>query len=68
MDSNRVGTYLLYVSLFFAVTSAWKYFGDFVAAVYRAPGAKPEQPAAPRRRAGTPRAPRMTRVRGAHIP
>jgi CDP-diacylglycerol---glycerol-3-phosphate 3-phosphatidyltransferase len=44
MDSNRVGTYLLYVSLFFAVTSAWKYFGDFVAAVYRAPGAKPEQP------------------------
>jgi CDP-diacylglycerol--glycerol-3-phosphate 3-phosphatidyltransferase len=42
MDSNRVGTYLLYVSLFFSVTSAWKYFGDFVSAVYRAPGAKPE--------------------------
>jgi CDP-diacylglycerol---glycerol-3-phosphate 3-phosphatidyltransferase len=42
MDSNRVGTYLLYVSLFFSVTSAWKYFGDFVSAVYRTPGAKAE--------------------------
>ena len=42
MDSNRVGTYLVYVSLFFSVTSAWKYFSDFVAAVYRPPGAKAE--------------------------
>lgn len=40
LDSNRVGTYLIWLSMFFSVTSAWKYFGDFIAAVYRAPGAK----------------------------
>jgi CDP-diacylglycerol--glycerol-3-phosphate 3-phosphatidyltransferase len=35
VDSNRVGTVLLYVSVFFSVWSAWKYFGGFIDAVYR---------------------------------
>lgn len=41
LDANRVGTYLIYVSLFFAVTSAWKYFSGFIRAVYTP---KPDQP------------------------
>jgi len=35
VDSNRVGTALLYLSTFFAVWSAWNYFGGFIDAVYR---------------------------------
>jgi CDP-diacylglycerol--glycerol-3-phosphate 3-phosphatidyltransferase len=35
LDGNRVGTWLLYVSVFFSVWSAWKYFTDFVDVVYR---------------------------------
>ena len=34
LDANRVGTWLLYVSVFFAVWSAWNYFTGFVRAVY----------------------------------
>ncbi|MGB8931741.1 MAG: CDP-diacylglycerol--glycerol-3-phosphate 3-phosphatidyltransferase [Anaeromyxobacteraceae bacterium] len=34
LDANRVGTWLLYVSLFFSVWSAWNYFSGFVRAVY----------------------------------
>src|SRR5512140_1689231 len=34
LDANRVGTWLLYVSVFFAVWSAWSYFAGFVRAVY----------------------------------
>jgi CDP-diacylglycerol--glycerol-3-phosphate 3-phosphatidyltransferase len=37
LDANRVGTLLLYVSLFFSVWSAWNYFGGFLKAVYAAP-------------------------------
>jgi len=35
LDANRVGTWLLYVSLFFSVWSAWNYFAGFIRAVYR---------------------------------
>jgi CDP-diacylglycerol--glycerol-3-phosphate 3-phosphatidyltransferase len=35
LDANRVGTWLLYVSLAFSVTSAWGYFRGFVRAVYQ---------------------------------
>jgi CDP-diacylglycerol--glycerol-3-phosphate 3-phosphatidyltransferase len=35
VDSNRVGTVLLYISVFFSVWSAWKYFAGFLDAVYR---------------------------------
>src|SRR5512133_726739 len=53
LDGNRVGTWLLYVSVFFAVWSAWNYFRDFVRAIYgpAAPAARsPDQagPPAPR--------------------
>jgi CDP-diacylglycerol---glycerol-3-phosphate 3-phosphatidyltransferase len=34
LDANRVGTWLLYISLFFSVWSAVKYFRDFVRVVY----------------------------------
>jgi CDP-diacylglycerol--glycerol-3-phosphate 3-phosphatidyltransferase len=44
LDANKVGTYLLYVSLVFSVWSAWVYFAGFVRAVY---GPKPERAAAP---------------------
>jgi CDP-diacylglycerol--glycerol-3-phosphate 3-phosphatidyltransferase len=37
LDANRVGTWLLYVSLFFSVWSAWNYFSGFLRAVYAAP-------------------------------
>jgi CDP-diacylglycerol--glycerol-3-phosphate 3-phosphatidyltransferase len=46
LDANRIGTWLLYVSLFFSVWSAWKYFAGFVDAVYRSP-AKPDRPLSP---------------------
>jgi CDP-diacylglycerol--glycerol-3-phosphate 3-phosphatidyltransferase len=35
LDANRVGTWLLYISLVFSVLSAFLYFRDFVRAVYR---------------------------------
>ncbi len=35
VDANRVGTVLLYISVFFSVWSAWKYFAGFLDAVYR---------------------------------
>jgi CDP-diacylglycerol--glycerol-3-phosphate 3-phosphatidyltransferase len=35
VDANRVGTVLLYISVFFSVSSAWRYFSGFVHAVYR---------------------------------
>ncbi len=44
LDANRVGTYLLYVSLVFSVWSAWTYFAGFVRAVY---GPRTRQAAAP---------------------
>jgi CDP-diacylglycerol--glycerol-3-phosphate 3-phosphatidyltransferase len=34
VDANRVGTVLLYISVFFAIWSAWKYFAGFLEAVY----------------------------------
>jgi CDP-diacylglycerol--glycerol-3-phosphate 3-phosphatidyltransferase len=37
LDGNRVGTWLLYISLVFSVVSAWKYFVNFIRAVYRTP-------------------------------
>jgi CDP-diacylglycerol--glycerol-3-phosphate 3-phosphatidyltransferase len=37
LDGNRVGTWLLYISLFFSVLSAVKYFAAFIEAVYRIP-------------------------------
>ena len=40
LDANRVGTWILYVSLFFSVWSAVSYFAGFIRAVYR-----PEAPA-----------------------
>jgi CDP-diacylglycerol--glycerol-3-phosphate 3-phosphatidyltransferase len=46
LDANRVGTWLLYISLFFSVLSAVFYFRDFVRAVYRqdrAGGARGEE-------------------------
>jgi CDP-diacylglycerol--glycerol-3-phosphate 3-phosphatidyltransferase len=43
LDANRAGTWLLYVSLFFSVWSAWNYFAGFVRAVYR-PDGGPESP------------------------
>ena len=39
LDPNRVGTWLVYVSLIFSVWSAWTYFAGFIQAVYRAPQA-----------------------------
>lgn len=37
LDGNRVGTWLVYVSLVFSVWSAVGYFNGFIRAVYRAP-------------------------------
>ena len=37
LDANRVGTWLLYVSLVFSVWSAVSYFAGFIRAVYEAP-------------------------------
>jgi CDP-diacylglycerol--glycerol-3-phosphate 3-phosphatidyltransferase len=44
LDSNRVGTWLLYVSLVFSVWSAWNYFSGFIRAVYRPEGAAGYRP------------------------
>ncbi len=38
VDSNRVGTLLLYLSLVFSLWSGWVYLRDFVAATYRGGG------------------------------
>src|SRR5512146_2661954 len=38
LDANRAGTWLLYISLFFSIWSAWNYFAGFVRAVYRPEG------------------------------
>ncbi|HEX9241353.1 MAG TPA: CDP-diacylglycerol--glycerol-3-phosphate 3-phosphatidyltransferase [Anaeromyxobacter sp.] len=43
LDANRAGTWLLYVSLFFSVWSAWVYFANFIRAVYRPEGG-PDSP------------------------
>lgn len=37
-DANRVGTILLFISIFFSIWSAIDYFRGFLRAVYRAPG------------------------------
>ncbi len=37
LDANRVGTWLLYISVFFSIWSAWKYMAGFIEAVYDAP-------------------------------
>ena len=37
LDANRVGTWLIYVSIFFSVWSAVSYFTGFVRAVYEKP-------------------------------
>jgi CDP-diacylglycerol---glycerol-3-phosphate 3-phosphatidyltransferase len=34
VDANRVGTVLLYISVFFSVWSGWNYFSGFLHAVY----------------------------------
>jgi CDP-diacylglycerol--glycerol-3-phosphate 3-phosphatidyltransferase len=44
LDSNRVGTWLLYISLVFSVWSAWSYFASFIRAVYRAPDEGEDEP------------------------
>ncbi|MCM2334745.1 MAG: CDP-diacylglycerol--glycerol-3-phosphate 3-phosphatidyltransferase, partial [Anaeromyxobacteraceae bacterium] len=38
-DANKVGTILLFVSLFFSIWSMVDYFRGFVRAVYQPPGA-----------------------------
>ncbi|ACG74841.1 CDP-diacylglycerol/glycerol-3-phosphate 3-phosphatidyltransferase [Anaeromyxobacter sp. K] len=38
LDANRVGTWLIYISLFFSVWSAVSYFANFIRAVYRREG------------------------------
>jgi CDP-diacylglycerol--glycerol-3-phosphate 3-phosphatidyltransferase len=35
LDANRVGTWLLYLSMVFSVWSAWNYFASFIREVYR---------------------------------
>jgi CDP-diacylglycerol--glycerol-3-phosphate 3-phosphatidyltransferase len=44
LDANRAGTWLLYVSLFFSVWSAWNYFSGFIRAVYQPEGGSSESP------------------------
>ncbi len=51
LDANRVGTWLLYVSLFFSLWSAWNYFSRFVRAVYHPAGASRTPPDDATRRA-----------------
>ena len=60
LDSNRVGTWLLYGSLVFSVWSAWTYFTEFVRAVYgprpTAGGRSASDPSAPQDRERSGRA------------
>jgi CDP-diacylglycerol--glycerol-3-phosphate 3-phosphatidyltransferase len=51
VDANRVGTVLLYISVFFAVWSAWKYFAGFIEAVYAKDRAEAAREEDERRRA-----------------
>jgi CDP-diacylglycerol--glycerol-3-phosphate 3-phosphatidyltransferase len=44
LDGNRVGTWLLYISMFFSVWSAWNYFRGFIRAVYGGPRASGGSP------------------------
>ncbi len=44
LDANRVGTWLLYVSIFFSLWSGWNYFSSFVRAVYPKAGEAPRRP------------------------
>ena len=44
LDANRAGTWLLYVSLFFSVWSAWNYFTGFIRAVYQPEGGSSQSP------------------------
>ena len=43
LDGNRVGTWLLYISMVFSVWSAWNYFAGFIRAVYQPEGG-PQSP------------------------
>ena len=43
VDFDRAGTLCLYISLVFSVVSAWKYFVDFLDAVYRKEAAAAER-------------------------
>jgi len=56
VDFNRVGTVLLYVSLFFSLWSAWIYFAGFMHQVYLRPAA-PDPTPPPERPAAGPSAP-----------
>ena len=51
IDANRVGTGLLYISVLFALWSAWKYFAGFLSAVYRREEAEARKEAERRRAA-----------------
>jgi CDP-diacylglycerol---glycerol-3-phosphate 3-phosphatidyltransferase len=51
VDANRVGTVLLYISVFFSVWSAWNYFAGFVDAVYAKDAEAEREEAEERRRA-----------------
>jgi CDP-diacylglycerol--glycerol-3-phosphate 3-phosphatidyltransferase len=53
VDANRVGTVLLYVSAFFSVWSAWKYFAGFLAVVYAKDREQAAREEDERRRAAT---------------
>jgi len=44
LDANAAGTLLLYLSVFFSLWSAWRYFADFIRAVYRSEGEGGEGP------------------------
>jgi CDP-diacylglycerol--glycerol-3-phosphate 3-phosphatidyltransferase len=47
LDANRVGTWLLYISMVFSVVSAVLYFRDFVRAVYQDGGEGAEKAGSP---------------------
>jgi CDP-diacylglycerol--glycerol-3-phosphate 3-phosphatidyltransferase len=51
VDANRVGTVLLYISVFFSVWSAWNYFAGFLEAVYAKDAAAQREEDEERRRA-----------------
>ncbi|WP_242396213.1 CDP-diacylglycerol--glycerol-3-phosphate 3-phosphatidyltransferase [Anaeromyxobacter oryzisoli] len=58
LDANRVGTWLLYISLVFSVWSAVSYFDGFIRAVYKAPQrSEAVPPASGGKPLDTPRAP-----------
>jgi CDP-diacylglycerol--glycerol-3-phosphate 3-phosphatidyltransferase len=51
VDANRVGTVLLYISVFFSIWSAWNYFAGFLEAVYAKDRAEAAREEDERRRA-----------------